>query len=298
MANVTFRSPVMAKDTTVYAVAGDRGTLLALAREHNIPIPFDCGDGECGSCLVEITTLGARPMGSNMQEKEKEMLRQLGKISKEELVAAEMDDVPSRYRLACQTIVRNEDILVAFAGDEVLPAKRPAMSAAAASFKGGLEITSVEAFLGYAIKVEEEAALHFDELAAAMTGAGNTEVAELFTKLGGYARLHLAEARARADGHDVEPHLPDDLKWPTLETPERTSLWAGDAALSMEGALKAAIEGERRGFEFYHHIAETTRSPQIRTLAREFVKEEAEHVAILERWIAVAAQQRPTAAPA
>ncbi len=55
MANVTFSSPVMAKDVTVYALAGDRGTVLAVAKAHKIPIPFDCQDGECGSCLVQVT---------------------------------------------------------------------------------------------------------------------------------------------------------------------------------------------------------------------------------------------------
>lgn len=32
MSNVTFSSPVMARDLTVYAVAGDRGTILAVAK--------------------------------------------------------------------------------------------------------------------------------------------------------------------------------------------------------------------------------------------------------------------------
>ena len=32
MANVTFSSPLMPRDLTVYAVAGERGTLLALAK--------------------------------------------------------------------------------------------------------------------------------------------------------------------------------------------------------------------------------------------------------------------------
>lgn len=46
MANVTFSSPVMPKDITVYAIAGHRGTLLAIAKAHKVPIPFDCQDGE------------------------------------------------------------------------------------------------------------------------------------------------------------------------------------------------------------------------------------------------------------
>ncbi len=57
MANVTFSSPALAKDVTVYAIAGDRGTILAVAKAHKIPIPFDCQDGECGSCLVEVKHL-------------------------------------------------------------------------------------------------------------------------------------------------------------------------------------------------------------------------------------------------
>ena len=55
MANITFSSPVMAKDVTVYAIAGHRGTILAKA--NKIPIPFDCQDGECGSCLIEVKNL-------------------------------------------------------------------------------------------------------------------------------------------------------------------------------------------------------------------------------------------------
>ncbi len=39
MANVTFSSPSLSRDVTVYAVAGDRGTLLSLAKANKIPIP-------------------------------------------------------------------------------------------------------------------------------------------------------------------------------------------------------------------------------------------------------------------
>ena len=51
-------------------------------------------------------------------------------------------------------------------------------------------------------------------------------------------------------------------------------------------ALKAALQGERRGYEFYYAVAGTTRDEDIRKLAKEFVKEEAEHVETLKQWIA------------
>ena len=286
MANITFESPVMAKDVTVYAVAGHRGTILSVAKSHNIPIPFDCGDGDCGSCVVEVKHLNPKVRyGIGLTEKEKELLKQLGKITKEEVENTEVNDMPPRYRMACQCFVRDEDIRVIFDGDEVLPAKKPALSIAAAIFAGGLEINSVAQFLGYAIKVEAEAAEHFDELAKDMERCGNTEVADLFKKLAGYSRLHHDEVKARAADVDTEMYTPDEHVWPDLVTPEQTELWAGDPALSKLDALKAALEGERLGFEFYHHLAESSHLPEIRSMAKEFAKEETEHVEILERWI-------------
>ena len=286
VSNVTFSSPVMARDVTVYAVAGDRGTILAVAKAHKIPIPFDCQDGECGSCLVEVKHLSpAQKCGIALTEKEKEVLRQLGKITKQEIEDAEVNDMPPRYRLACQCFIRNEDILVSFEGDQTLPAQPPHLSTAARIFKGGLEIRSLDDFLGYAVKVEEDAAIHFEELAAAMEQVGNQEVATLFAQLGRFSRLHLAEATKRAGAIDVSKHVPPDYVWPDHVTPERTALWAGDPALSRLDALRAALQGERRGYEFYYSVAGTTNNADIRAAANEFVHEEAEHVKVLEAWI-------------
>jgi rubrerythrin/ferredoxin len=287
MANITFSSPVMAKDVTVYAIAGHRGTILAVAKANKIPIPFDCQDGECGSCLVEVKNLTPeRKHGIALTEKEKELLRQLGKITRAEIVDAEVNDMPPRYRLACQYFVRDEDILVTFEGDETLPKQREAHSIAAKVYKGGLEIKSVEEFFGYAVKVEQDAAIHYDQLGAAMEKVGNAEVAKLFRQLADYSRLHLEEAKKRAGTIDYNLHVPANYVWPDHATPERTDLWTGDPALSRLGALKAALLGERRGLEFYHSVAGFSKDPEIVKQAKEFVKEEAEHVEILERWIA------------
>lgn len=123
MANVTFSSPKLSRDVTVYAVAGARGTLLELAKEHKVPIPFDCQDGECGSCLCEVTILSKTPHAISLTEKEKEVLKQIGKISHVEVINAEVNDMPPHFRLACQYIVRDEDIIVKFEGDETAPVK-------------------------------------------------------------------------------------------------------------------------------------------------------------------------------
>ena len=75
MANITFTSPALKKDITVYAVAGDRKTLLSVAQEHKIPIHYECEDGECGSCAVQVTPLGSNaPKAVHLTEKEKTVL--------------------------------------------------------------------------------------------------------------------------------------------------------------------------------------------------------------------------------
>jgi hypothetical protein len=53
-------------------------------------------------------------MGGPLTEKEKEVLRVSGKITKEEMEKMIVDDLPSPWRLACQMIVRDEDILVEY----------------------------------------------------------------------------------------------------------------------------------------------------------------------------------------
>jgi ferredoxin len=118
MANITFSGPTLTKDVTVYAVAGDRGTLLSVAREHNIGIPFQCTDGECGSCLVKVTYLTSNaPKAMNLTEKEKVTLSVNGKMTKDTLAKIETDDMPPPYRLACQLFVPDQDILVEFSGE-------------------------------------------------------------------------------------------------------------------------------------------------------------------------------------
>ena len=115
MANVTFSSPKMKKDVTFYATAGDRKTLLVVAKANRIPVNFECENGECGSCAVEVVVLAkAEPLGTHLTEKEKTVLKLSGKIGKQQIEDAELKDVPPPWRLACPYIVRDEDILVKF----------------------------------------------------------------------------------------------------------------------------------------------------------------------------------------
>ena len=121
MADVTFSNPNY-KDRTIYAVAGSHTkTILKIAQENKIPINFDCENGECGSCLVKVKLVGKvsqsdhkTPMGMHLTMKERTVLKELGKLTQEQIDDLVTHDRPSEWRLACQFIVRDEDILVEY----------------------------------------------------------------------------------------------------------------------------------------------------------------------------------------
>ena len=117
MANITFSS-VLHKDKTIYAVAGShKKTILEIAKENHIPIDFCCGDGECGTCLVKVFSVKQRSkrMGHPLTEREVKVLKDMAKITQEQIDQMMIDDLmPTEWRLACQMVMRDEDIIVEY----------------------------------------------------------------------------------------------------------------------------------------------------------------------------------------
>ena len=152
---------------------------------------------------------------------------------------------------------------------------------------------SVEQFLAYSIKLEEEAALRFDQLADAMQSAGNREVGKLFRRLADYSRLHMQTARERSGFHELPRFKAGEYEWPDIESPETAAIWAADPFIGREQALEVALEAEGASLAYYRGILEATQDPQVRAFAKEFVEEETEHVAELERWLALHREGQP-----
>lgn len=117
MPNITFSSP-MHKDKTVYAVAGShRDTVLKLAKDNHIPIDFGCENGECGTCLVKTQRIDKKhgPMGAPLTDDEIKVLKGLGKITQAQIDEMRVDDLNhSEWRLACQMVLRDEDLLIEY----------------------------------------------------------------------------------------------------------------------------------------------------------------------------------------
>ena len=146
---------------------------------------------------------------------------------------------------------------------------------------------SVEDFLAHAIELEREAALRFGQLADAMESAGNHEVGKLFRRLAGYSQMHLNDARLRSGFRDMPAMAPEDYRWPDIESPETAAIWAADPFIGREQALQVAIEAESASHAYYSDIMRRTDDPEIRSFAKEFAEEEAQHVAELQRWMAL-----------
>jgi len=108
----------MRKNKKVEAVAGSLDTILKIAKQNGVKIPHECEDGQCGSCLVKVTHLdGDRVKGVALTDKERTVLQSIGKLTAKELDKAYVSDLPPVYRLACQCVVTDEDLLVQFTGE-------------------------------------------------------------------------------------------------------------------------------------------------------------------------------------
>jgi len=53
-------------------------------------------------------------MGGPLSNKEISVLREAGKVGKAEIDKMAVDDLPTEWRLACQMIVRDEEVLIEY----------------------------------------------------------------------------------------------------------------------------------------------------------------------------------------
>lgn len=146
-------------------------------------------------------------------------------------------------------------------------------------------IADLETFLAFSITLEEEAAERHDELADVMHTHNNPEVAQIFSRLAHYSRLHADEVRALAIGRALPIIPPWAFDWEDMEAPETTDPGLVHYLLSARRALEIAMGNERRAHDFYHALGTQGRSEDIRSTAMAFAAEEQEHVELLQQWL-------------
>lgn len=141
---------------------------------------------------------------------------------------------------------------------------------------------TIEEFLAYAVRLEREAALRFDELADAIQGQGVKELVDFFRQMATYSRRHLQEAEARSGFREKAQIKATDYVWPEGESPEAAVIWAADGFSTVDDAMALALEAEERGQAFYANVASAATDPEIKAMAQEFADEEAGHVEMLK----------------
>lgn len=142
---------------------------------------------------------------------------------------------------------------------------------------------SIADFYAQAIAIEREAAERYRELAAQMSSLGNREISRLFETLAGYEERHAEELKERAKGMKL-PRLPAGahswLESGPTEIPRYELLYS---RVQPHHVLLLALRAERRAKEFFERIGERSTDAEVRKLALVFAREEADHVARIER---------------
>lgn len=115
MASVTFLKPEMREPLTVEVRSQEKRTLLSLLTQLRLFDPCACDRERCGECAVRVVprTHGREPRPVRLGTYERTVLFEAGKLSREQYEAKLIPASPSLWRLACQYVVRYEEILVA-----------------------------------------------------------------------------------------------------------------------------------------------------------------------------------------
>jgi len=171
--------------------------------------------------------------------------------------------------------------------DAETPAKGSTRSAVARGRAGSVgSIRTVTELMSYAYALEAEAAERYAEFAEIMAGHNNQEVAELFRKLARIEHKH-SEQILEEMGWVSPPKPPSaGYRWQGLEGPESSDVTELHYLMQPWHALQIALQNEKRAEEFFAALARNATVASVREAAARFCKDEAEHVRLIEAWLA------------
>lgn len=90
-------------------------TLLELIERHGLFHRCNCREGKCGTCAVKVAVLkrGSSMPGVHLGQLERETLFKAGRLSRHQYASPLLSFDHPLWRLACQYVVEEEEILVA-----------------------------------------------------------------------------------------------------------------------------------------------------------------------------------------
>ena len=140
-------------------------------------------------------------------------------------------------------------------------------------------------FLAHAVALEQEAADRYLELADMMEAHRNDAVSAVFRDMTRFSQLHRDEIKARVGAIELPQLRAWEYRWSL--PPETGGEEGFDYMMEAYNALRYARENEVRAMQYYRSVADASTDAEVRRLAREFADEETEHVAALDKWIAL-----------
>jgi len=151
---------------------------------------------------------------------------------------------------------------------------------------GSGAVLSVEELLAHAYAMELEAEDRYRDLAGQMEVHNNLEVAALFSKLAHIEGLHARKLKDRIGDRDLPRIRPWDYEWAGRDSPEAAGAVDAHYLMTPYHALTIALRNEQAAQGFFERIAREAAEGEMREIAEEFAREEAEHVELVRAWLA------------
>jgi rubrerythrin len=140
-------------------------------------------------------------------------------------------------------------------------------------------------FLAHAVALEQEAADRYLELADMMEAHRNDAVSEVFRSMTRFSQMHCDSIKVRIGAIELPRLKSWEYRW--RSPPEVGGEEGFDYLIEPYNALKYARANELRAMQYYRSVGEESADAEVRRLAAEFAYEETEHVAALDKWIAL-----------
>lgn len=146
--------------------------------------------------------------------------------------------------------------------------------------------SSMDDMMANAYALEAEAAERYAEFADLMDAHNNREVAELFRKMARIENLHAQQIRERMGWTAAAPLPRVPWRWEGMEGPETGDHSDLHYLMTPHHALQVARMNEERARRFYAELVRHAPEGVLRDAAVEMEEEEAEHVRLIDAWIA------------
>ncbi|MDX1376736.1 MAG: ferritin family protein [Burkholderiales bacterium] len=147
-------------------------------------------------------------------------------------------------------------------------------------------IGSVVELYAHALAIEREAAARYLEFAEHMGDEGNDHVATLFRSLAKFESEHVRQLEEATRGMTLPDIASGQYAWLDAGAPETAAHELIFRLMTPHDALAIALGAEQRARRFFDEVYENADDGPLRELALDMAREEADHVAWVERALA------------